>query len=128
RADAVHERGDGFALGRDQDAHALVADHEVGGRGVLVDQQRRGAGVDRLDEGGGLEVEPEALVVEKLRVSVPEGRPLMKGEMSTPATDRPSSARMEATSRRVITHSRPSPARWAYTPRSMARSRVDLPW
>src|SRR5690625_1117296 len=74
------------------------------------------------------EVEPEALVVEKLRESVREGRPLMKGEMSTPATERPYSARMEATSRRVITHSQPPLARWADTQRSMPGSRVDLPW
>ena len=55
------------------------------------------------------EVEPEALVVEKARVSAPEGRPVRKGEMSTPVTARPSSARSAAAVARVITHSRPSP-------------------
>ena len=42
------------------------------------------------------EVEPEALVVENARVSAPEGRPVRKGEMSTPVTARPSSARIAA--------------------------------
>ena len=58
------------------------------------------------------EVDPLALVVEKDRVSVPEGSPVMKGEMSTEATDRPSSARIAVASRRARTHSRPSPAMW----------------
>ena len=74
------------------------------------------------------EVEPEAFAVVKERVSVPEGSPLMNGEMSTPVTARPSSARIAAASARVITHSRPSPARCGWMPRSRARSSVDLPW
>ena len=58
------------------------------------------------------EVEPLALVVLKQRVSVPEGRLVMNGEMSTPVTARPSSARMVTASGRVMTHSRPSPPTW----------------
>ena len=38
-------------------------------------------------------VEPDAFGVLKAAVGVPPGRPSMKGEMSTPAMDRPSSAR-----------------------------------
>lgn len=74
------------------------------------------------------EVEPLALVVENRLVSTPEGRSAMNGEMSTPVTARPSSARTLTASAQVSTHSRPSPAMWGCTPRSMARSRVDLPW
>ena len=73
------------------------------------------------------EVEPEALVVEKARVSAPEGSPVRKGEMFTLVTARPSSARSAAAVGRVITHSRPSPARCGYTPLASARSSVDLP-
>lgn len=58
------------------------------------------------------EVDPLALVVLNDRVSAPEGRPAMNGEMSTPVTARPSSARTVTASGRVITHSRPSPAIW----------------
>ena len=56
------------------------------------------------------EVEPLALDVLNDRVSMPEGRFVMKGEMSTPVTARPSSALMLTASARVMTHSRPSPA------------------
>ena len=73
------------------------------------------------------DVDPDALLVENSAVSAPEGSPEMNGEISTPATDRPSSARIEAASLRVMTHCRPSPPRWLYTPRSSARSTVDLP-
>jgi hypothetical protein len=45
----------------------------------------------------------------------------MKGEMSTPATLRPSSARIFTASGSVTTHSRPSPGRWFQTPRPRAR-------
>ena len=58
------------------------------------------------------EVDPLALVVVNDRVSVPEGRSMMNGEMSTPVTARPSSARTVTASDRVMTHSRPSPAIW----------------
>ncbi len=59
------------------------------------------------------EVEPEAFWVEKFLVSVPLGRLEMKGEISTPQTNRPSSARMTTASLRVTTYSRPSPGMWS---------------
>lgn len=74
------------------------------------------------------EVEPLALAVTNAEVSVPCGSPPMNGEMSVPATLRPSSARMDTASGRVSTHSRPSPAICGWIPRSRARSSVDLPW
>ena len=74
------------------------------------------------------EVDPEAFAVEKAVVSVLEGRFVMKAEMSVPVTARPSSARTLTASGSVSTHSRPSPPTCGYTPRSIARSRVDLPW
>ena len=54
RGDAVHQGRDGLALGGHELAHARVADEQVRGGGVLVQQQRRGAGLDGLDDGGGL--------------------------------------------------------------------------
>jgi len=74
------------------------------------------------------DVEPEAFAVINDRVSVPDGRLLMNGEISTPVTGRPSSARIVVASARVITHSRPSPAICGYTPCSIACNNVDLPW
>ena len=50
----VHERRDGLALLRHQRLHAPVADHEVGGRRVLVDEQDARAGLQGLHDGGGL--------------------------------------------------------------------------
>jgi hypothetical protein len=46
----------------------------------------------------------------------------MKGEMSTAATARPSSARIFTQSGSVTTNSRPSPGMWLYTPTSNTRS------
>ena len=40
------------------------------------------------------EVEPDAFVVKNRCVSVPDGKLLINGEMSTPVTARPSSARI----------------------------------
>jgi hypothetical protein len=54
-------------------------------------------------------VEPEASSVEKSVVLRPAGRPLMKGEMSTPSTLRPSSARILQAAGSVATSSLPSP-------------------
>src|SRR5699024_10077772 len=73
------------------------------------------------------EVEPEAFVVEKLVVSAPDGNPEIYGEISTPVTARPSSARILTASALVITHSRPSPEICGYTPRESALSNVDFP-
>ncbi len=56
------------------------------------------------------DVDPLAFVVEKNLVSVPDGRLLMNGEMSSPVTARPSSARMAVALGSVMTHSRPSSA------------------
>ncbi len=50
-ADPVHEGRDGLALLGHQGLHAPVPDHEVGGGGVLVDQQGAGPGFDRLHDG-----------------------------------------------------------------------------
>ncbi len=55
------------------------------------------------------DVDPEASSVVKSVVLRPAGRPLMKGEMSTPATRRPSSARIFTAVASVATSSRPSP-------------------
>lgn len=51
----------------------------------------------------------------------------MKGEMSTPETDRPSSARTVTAPGSVTTNSRPSPGTLSYTPTASARRRVDFP-
>ena len=48
---AVDEGRDRFLLARHQAAHARVADHEVGGRRVLVDQQPGGAGLQGFHDG-----------------------------------------------------------------------------
>ena len=58
------------------------------------------------------EVEPEAFSLVKAVVSFPPGRLLMKGERSTPTTERPSSARTLVASARETTSSRPSWGRW----------------
>jgi len=52
--DAVDEGRDGFLLGGDEVAHARVADEEVGGGGVLVDEERARAQLEGFDDGGGL--------------------------------------------------------------------------
>ena len=54
RTDAVHEGSDRFAISGDEPAHAVIADHEVRRGGVLVDQQRVRAGLERLCQPGGL--------------------------------------------------------------------------
>lgn len=59
------------------------------------------------------EVEPDASSLEKSVVLRPAGRPLMKGEMSTPAMRRPSSARTLKLAESVATSSRPSPGTYA---------------
>mmetsp|Transcript_821 Transcript_821/g.2661 ORF Transcript_821/g.2661 Transcript_821/m.2661 type:complete len:305 (-) Transcript_821:1352-2266(-) len=53
-AHARDEGADRLAVRADQSLHARVADHEVGRARVLVEQQRRGAALERLDDGGGL--------------------------------------------------------------------------
>ena len=55
------------------------------------------------------------------------GRFEIKGEISVPQINLPSSARILTASATVITNSRPSLGMWLYTPLSMALSRVDLP-
>lgn len=55
------------------------------------------------------EVEPEASSVEKSVVLRPAGRPLIKGEIFTPSTLRPSSARILQAAGSVATSSLPSP-------------------
>ena len=51
---ALDERGDGFLLPADHPLHQLVADHEIGGAGVLVDEKDPGAAFHALDHVGRL--------------------------------------------------------------------------
>ena len=52
--DAVDEGRDGFFVGGDEVAHAGVADEEVGGGGVFVDEECACAQLEGFDDGGGL--------------------------------------------------------------------------
>eukprot|EP00962_Isochrysis_galbana_P007166 scaffold1928_cov103-Isochrysis_galbana.AAC.1 len=54
RSHAGHERPNRLAVGRDQPCHPLVPDDEVGRAGVLIEQQRRAPGLQRLHDAGGL--------------------------------------------------------------------------
>ena len=50
----VDERSDGFAFVGHQGAHALISDHEVGGAGVLVQEQHLCSGFNGLRDRGRL--------------------------------------------------------------------------
>src|SRR5690606_15087281 len=54
RPDEVDEGDEGLAVAVHQPLHALVADHQVGGGGVLVHQQHGGPGLQGLGDVGGL--------------------------------------------------------------------------
>ena len=51
---AFNERGDGLLLPADNRLHQLVADHEIGGAGILVDEKDLCAAFHAFDHIGGL--------------------------------------------------------------------------
>ena len=52
--DPVKKGGDGFHIPVDDPLHQLVPDHEVGGAGVLVDEQQGGPSLQSLHHVGRL--------------------------------------------------------------------------
>ena len=95
--------------------HALVAD--VSSSSIRAEQPPSIASM--MD--AACEVDPDASSVQKAVVCFPKGRLSINGEMSTPVTARPSSARTLTLAASATTPSRPSPGTLLYTPTCQRR-------
>ena len=94
-ADVLHKGSDGLFLGRDELLHAFVADEEVGGRDVFVEQEAGGSCFDGFDNvsglrggagsvfaGEGLGVLPSGEVVdERGEVDLDDGAPIFGADL-----------------------------------------------